>query len=224
METLLRTPALSSTLDASERSRLAELEPIIQRGLTSFVEVGTALLEISDKRLYRQTHSSFEDYCQDRWSMTARRAYQLCEAAELVKTLPGNANNCSHPVITNEGQARALAAVPPEDRAEVLEAASRTGKLTARGIRAARATINIESSVTPGATTDKPCPPPPWEQIVGLRPDLAESFGNAGRNFGGEVEDIIAEALSEGSLDQLKSLRLACQGGLRRIAEAGGAE
>ena len=107
------------------------------------MEVGTALLEISDRRLYRETHSTFEEYCRDKWKVTARRAYQLCEAAEVVKALPENVNNCSHSLIQNEGQARELARVPVENRVAVLEAAGDNGKVTAATIRQAYADTEI---------------------------------------------------------------------------------
>jgi hypothetical protein len=96
---------------------MAELEPIIEKGLSGFVEVGNALLEISDRRLYRATHSTFQDYVSAKWKMTARRAYQLCEAAEIVRALPENVNHGSH---LNERQVRELAKVAPANRAEVL--------------------------------------------------------------------------------------------------------
>lgn len=37
----------------ARQTRLEELEATIERGLTTFVEVGLALLEIRDSRLYR---------------------------------------------------------------------------------------------------------------------------------------------------------------------------
>jgi hypothetical protein len=37
----------------AERGRLAELEQVVERGLQTFVEVGLALTEIRDSRLYR---------------------------------------------------------------------------------------------------------------------------------------------------------------------------
>ena len=132
----------SRQLAATERDRLSELEPIIERGMASFVEVGTALLEISDRRLYRETHSTFAEYCETKWRMTARRAYQLCEAAEVVNALPENVNNCSQSQITNEGQARELAKVEPARRVQVLEAAASTGTLTAASIRTAHVSNN----------------------------------------------------------------------------------
>ena len=130
-------PQVKNQLSSAESARLAELEPVIERGLNNFVEVGNALIEISDQRLYRETHSTFKEYVEDRWRMTARRAYQLCEAAEVVKSLPENVNHGSQ---INERQARELAAIPAEQQIEVLQEAqsraeARGAKLTAAEIR-----------------------------------------------------------------------------------------
>ena len=127
-------PAIA--LCASDCEDLARLETIVDHGLTGFVQVGNALIEISNRRLYRETHATFAEYCATRWQMSARRAYQLCEAAEVVNALPENVNNCSQSQITNEGQARELAKVEPARRVQVLEAASANGPLTAASIRA----------------------------------------------------------------------------------------
>ena len=147
MENILQTvPAStlpSQKLDATERNRLNQLEPIIERGMTSFVEVGTALLEISDRRLYRETHSTFAEYCKAKWRMSARHAYRLCESAEVVNALP---ENVTHGSQMNERQARELAKVEPERRTEVLQAAASTGTLTAASIRLVAASITVGNS------------------------------------------------------------------------------
>jgi hypothetical protein len=64
-------------------SRLETLESIIERGLTTFVEVGKALMEIRDSRLYREQHPTFENYVKARWGFTKQWAYQQIEAAEI---------------------------------------------------------------------------------------------------------------------------------------------
>ena len=46
--------------------RLAELEKVIAKGRKTFLEVGRALMEIRDTRLYRREYSGFEEYCQTR--------------------------------------------------------------------------------------------------------------------------------------------------------------
>ena len=68
-------------LDATERAALTDCEATIERGLQTFVEVGTALLTIRDRRLYRAQYKTFEDYCQERWGMSRPRAYQMIDAA-----------------------------------------------------------------------------------------------------------------------------------------------
>ena len=72
--------------------RLADLEAVIERGQRTFVEVGEALAEIREQRLYRETHETFDAYCHDRWGMSRVHAHRTIEAAETVAALPiGNA-------------------------------------------------------------------------------------------------------------------------------------
>jgi phage N-6-adenine-methyltransferase len=68
-------------------SRLGELEGVIERGLATFVDVGAALLEIRDSRLYRESHATFEDYCRERWGLSSRHVNRTIIAAELTETV-----------------------------------------------------------------------------------------------------------------------------------------
>lgn len=145
--------ALQEALPQAEAERLAELEPIIERALANFLEGSKALLEIRDRRLYRQTHSTFQDYVRGRWKMTARRAYQLCTAAEVVKSLPEDVNHGSQ---INERQARELAKVDPDKRAEMINNLARKGRVTAKAIKgAAKGTA---TTMLPQALNEKPQP------------------------------------------------------------------
>ena len=87
-----------------DRRRLTELEGVIERGRQTFVEVGQALAEIRDQRLYRDTHGTFEDYCRERWSMDRRNANRHIEAAAVVGRLGSN-----DPKPSSVGQTRELA-------------------------------------------------------------------------------------------------------------------
>lgn len=53
-------------LTTAERMLLTQNEAVIERGRRAFVEVGTALAQIRDSRLYRQSHDTFEAYCRER--------------------------------------------------------------------------------------------------------------------------------------------------------------
>jgi hypothetical protein len=74
-------------LTTPERTQLKTCEGRIEKGLATFIEVGTALLEIRDSRLYRETHSTFENYCRDRWQLQRKRAYHFIEAASVINNL-----------------------------------------------------------------------------------------------------------------------------------------
>lgn len=65
---------------------LEENEQVIQRGMTSFVEVGRALARIRDDRQYVMAGSdTFEDYCRERWDLGRTWADHQIRAARLVE-------------------------------------------------------------------------------------------------------------------------------------------
>ena len=131
---------LKSIMSEAERAERNQLEAVVTNGIYSFKEVGEALLTIAEKRLYRETHGSFEPYCQEKWSMSARHAYRLCEAAKVFKTLPTD----QLVTVTAESQARELAKVPVAQRAEVLALAG--AKPTAKAIRESAKSISRSES------------------------------------------------------------------------------
>lgn len=148
--------APKSQLTKSEQLELATCEATIDRGLQNFIEVGNALLAVSDKRLYRQTHSTFKQYLKDKWDMTPARAYQLCEAAEVVNGFE-KSKILDKPLV--ESHAAELAKVPEEKREEVLSKAKSKGKVTA-------ATIKEAAQPEPVKTQDAA-----WK-AAGLNPDV----------------------------------------------------
>lgn len=70
------------------RPELAQREKLIERGKRSFIEVGTALAEIRDRRGYRFEFKTFDDYCKTRWGWSRPNAAYYIDAAEVVKALP----------------------------------------------------------------------------------------------------------------------------------------
>jgi hypothetical protein len=77
----------NNTLSTSEKGKLRECEAIITKGLKIFVEVGNALLQIRDQRLYRAEFSSFDEYMERRWKWSGSRGHQLIQAAKIVNEL-----------------------------------------------------------------------------------------------------------------------------------------
>lgn len=101
-----------------KQGELARCEAVIERGLTTFYEVGTALLKIRDARLYRASHATFEEYCRERWQFKKSQAYRLIEAAEVVGNLSPMGDKP-----TSERQVRPLAGLAPEHQQAAWERA-----------------------------------------------------------------------------------------------------
>ncbi|MGH2413708.1 MAG: hypothetical protein ACRDEA_08460 [Microcystaceae cyanobacterium] len=69
--------------------------------------------------MYRSTHKSFEEYCQERFDFTRRRPYQLIEAADVVDNLLEKCVQFVHILPTKEGQVRPLTQLDPNQQREV---------------------------------------------------------------------------------------------------------
>jgi len=73
---------MTNELTLTESGNLEILEGVIQSGLKTFADVGNALLEIRDNRLYRVGSKTFELYCKERWCIGSSRARQLIDTSE----------------------------------------------------------------------------------------------------------------------------------------------
>lgn len=104
-------------LSSQEEEEFSKFELIIEKGLQTFFEVGQALTQIRDQRLYRKGYSTFEDYCIKRWGFQRRKAYRLMEAAEVLKNVSHGTQIIFLP--QNERQARELARLPAEEQQNV---------------------------------------------------------------------------------------------------------
>ena len=162
-------------LTGPEQARLLILEEKIESGMKRFIETGKALAEIRDTKLYMGTHSTFEKYTKERWGFTRQRAHQFIEHSAVAEefnrnpldeeidkiiaredgvSLSTTVDTVSMPVenkptvITNEGQARELAKVPPKKRAQVVKQASQNGTVTAKAIKEAHEAVEQEQDDT----------------------------------------------------------------------------
>jgi len=129
-------------LDGATPSTLSlpELERVIERGQQTFIEVGRALLEIRDRRLYRETYATFEAYCRERWGWNRRYANRQIDAARVV-----DAVGPTGPKPESEREARAmLDRLDPEEREQV-----RRGEATPRVVQKLAAPIRRPQRATP---------------------------------------------------------------------------
>lgn len=142
--------SLEKPLSKNEQKRLAELESVVTNNFQAFYDVGCALREIQQQRLYRQTHPTFADYANDLWDLARRRAYQFIESADVidnVKQIEMCTNGTQKIIPQNERQARVLSKYPPEKQVEIWSQAVQNldgGKMTAGHIRTTANRLGLE--------------------------------------------------------------------------------
>lgn len=86
----------------------------------AFYEAGNALKELRDKRLYRNTHYSFEEYCQDRFGHSRQKSNFLIAGAMVYERL--TTTRCQI-LPSAEYQVRPLNSLPEEQQKEAWEEA-----------------------------------------------------------------------------------------------------
>jgi hypothetical protein len=140
-------------LTVIEKKKLEKCELAIERNLHSWFELGAALATISNDRLYRETHLTFQQYCEDRFEFTRQHAYRLIDDYTAVKELSPIGDKKILPA--TESQARVLAKIKdPEKRQEVWDqvvsaaAASDKPNITAEAIEKTKAEVLGEPKTT----------------------------------------------------------------------------
>lgn len=156
---------VEAPLSTDERRDKERHEDTIRRGQQTFIEVGLALADINRRRLYRETHPSFEVYLGERFpEISRRRAYQLIDGAETAQLL-ADVNPGTQPEITSERQVRPLAGLPPEQKAEVwrqaTDAAGGRAPTPAQVETAARAVKPPRPAPAPPSAVSLPPSPAP---------------------------------------------------------------
>ncbi len=107
-------------LTVEEESDRLHLERKVER---AFYEAGMALMQLRDRRLYRSTHATFEDYCRDRFDYVRRRSYQLIDAAKIYNNLSEKCVQFVHILPTREGQVRPMSQLNAEQQVLAWETA-----------------------------------------------------------------------------------------------------
>jgi hypothetical protein len=121
-------------LNIEESHELERCEVVIKQGLNTFIEVGEALFIIRDKRLYRREFKTFEDYCQQKWSMPRRHVNRMIAASETIINL-----GPIGPILPqSESQIRPLTSLEPEIQKEVWKEVVKQNEETRQPITAAK--------------------------------------------------------------------------------------
>lgn len=128
-------------LSEEEVRERTHLERKVER---AFYEGGKALQELRDRRLYRSTHKTFEEYCKDRFGFERRHPYRLIDASQVVDNLAqmcpertqietevGSDEMCperTQILPTNEYQIRPLTKLEPEEQRSAWQMAVQAAK------------------------------------------------------------------------------------------------
>ena len=97
-----------------ERSRFAELEEVVETNIRGFQVLGTALTEIRDSKLYRESAPNFEEYVKGRWGIAKSHAYRMIGAAEIALNVDPDGD---HPEL-KENHVRPLVGLSPSEQKE----------------------------------------------------------------------------------------------------------
>jgi hypothetical protein len=110
-------------LSEEEQSDRLHLEQKVER---AFYEAGKALMELRNRRLYRSTHKTFEDYCRDRFDHSRQQSNYLIAAAEVYDNLTTNGcqimenedltTNVTQILPTSERQVRPMTKLEPQQQ------------------------------------------------------------------------------------------------------------
>lgn len=125
-EASLVTVEVLEELTQDEEQERHRLELKAER---AFYEAGAALRELKDKRLYRSTHRTFEEYSKDRFGFQRAHSYRLIEAATVVENLfpttsPNNLSPNGRQILpTSERQVRDLINLESDQQRQIWQSA-----------------------------------------------------------------------------------------------------
>ena len=129
-------------LSMQEERRLEQLEGVVVETLSkAFVQIGEALAEIKERKLYRKKSMTFEKYCKELFDISKSRARELINAAGVIENLRSCGGFEDEQIILlplNEAQARPLTKLRTEQQVAVWQSAvdsAQRGRVTASHVK-----------------------------------------------------------------------------------------
>jgi hypothetical protein len=157
-------------LSEAEQASYFACQEVVRMGWNSFVDVGLALSQIREERLYREEYGTFEQYCRSRWDYGRRYVNQMISAAQLFRFLGAN---CSQTKPDHESQVRPLIGLTPEQTKSVWESAVQK----ARGRRVTGAVVKKAVKDLQGAGNPEPVQRPKRPSKAEQRRIIGDAVG-----------------------------------------------
>lgn len=196
-------------LTPTEKEELSSLEVIVSAGLKSFWEAGKALRKIRDRGLYRDTHKTFEAYCEEKWEMSRAEAYRQIGAASVIEDISSDPTST---LPTTISQTRPLLKLKtPEERRKAWEEANKTtGTITAEVVQKAVTKLKspprkssveeaVENTVKRKTVTAEVTIYPKREQIEHIVTQIEDALG--------KIKDYRVRALFKSLKEKLKDIK-----------------
>jgi hypothetical protein len=148
----IMTPiSLQAEMTAADKQQLQELEAVIKKGLNTYMEVGSALAQIRGQRLYREKHSTFEEYCREVWGFSKTHINRQISAVRVADVLAPIGVKIEH-----ESVARPLVGLEDDQIVSTMAEAKKlagdkpvTAKIVAKAGAPYRVQISSRSSAKP---------------------------------------------------------------------------
>lgn len=119
-------------LDPLKLARKEFLVTLVNHGIRTFKEVGAALAEIRDEKLYLDEFNTFEEFCRQKWDIGQSRAYQLMDASQSAKDVSTIVE------LPNESAARPLSNLPMKTKIKVAKSLAKSKKpITQKSVKEA---------------------------------------------------------------------------------------
>lgn len=106
---------MSDALTSDERIRFRQCSEVVSAGVRAYVEMGIALKEIRDSRLYREEYETFTEYCKEVHGLHDSTVNSSIKASEV----SANLAVAGLPAPLSKSQAISLAALPKGKQSEV---------------------------------------------------------------------------------------------------------
>lgn len=163
----------SNGLSDIEITALKYAEDQIEKGLQSFIEIGAALKQIQENKLYRAQYLTFEAYLESRWGMSREQGYRNISAATVAKNLLPIGN-----IPTAESQVRLLSPLSEDEQRQVwADAVKRTpagtptaatvaSVLAERGLKVPKSALPKGTFTEEGRDSDELYTPPDFLESV----------------------------------------------------------
>jgi hypothetical protein len=173
-------------LPIEEELALINAEKDITTHVKSLVPAAKGFENIRDKKLYRLTHKTFEQYCQDRWKFSRQYVNEMIRGARAIQGLPPELET----LVSKVKVASAVAKVDPAKRLEVVELAVESATIAGTGVTAK--TIESAASVVKKKAEKFVPPPEVRDKVLYLVPDDLHELWNR-RNEAADMMDLVSQ-------------------------------